>query len=130
MHLLRKRQNEFLLSLVAGASPLPFVRQIFELFLSGVATGQQKEEHDFGKWLLSSWCLVCFFAELRDGVPSEGNALHGIKCTTIVEHDGQTSHTQHGVVDLDLSDNFLAVLFSKLGQLCINKTDYFICAGG
>lgn len=88
--------------------------QIFELFLSGIAAGKQQEEHNFREWFLSSWSFVSFFTELRDRVSSECNSLHGVKCTAIVEHNRQSSHTEHSVVNFDLSDNFLSVLFPKL----------------
>jgi hypothetical protein len=40
---------------------------------------------------------------------SEGDSADGIKGGAVVEHDGESSHSQDGIVDFDLSDNLLSM---------------------
>jgi hypothetical protein len=44
---------------------------------------------------------------------SKGDTLHGIKGTAIIEEDGETSHTEDGIINFNGPNNFLTFLFSK-----------------
>ncbi len=44
---------------------------------------------------------------------SEGDTSHGVKLWSIVEHNWKSSHTEYGIIDFDLSDDFFSVFFSE-----------------
>jgi hypothetical protein len=61
------------------------------------------------------------FAEIGDGVSSEGDTALGVEAGAVVEHDGEASHSEYGIIDFDLSDYLLSVEFSEGYQFFIES---------
>ena len=129
MEVLRKICDEWGFTLAETTSLFPFVWEVIEFSLVGVTTGCEQEEHAFGEGFDSSWYFLGVFAELGDGVSSEGDTWDGVEAWSIVEHNGESSHAKDGIIDLDLSDNIIAMLFSKFDELWMRRKLLYLVAG-
>ena len=117
VEMLREVCDEWGFTLAEATSLFPFVWEIIKFGLVGVATCCEQEEHAFGEGLDSSWYFLGVFAELGDGMSSEGDTWDGVEAGTVVKHNGKSSHAKDGIIDLDLSDNIVAMLFSEFDEL-------------
>lgn len=97
-------------------SLLPFLRKVFEFFLRRVSSSGQEEKHSFRERFRSSGSFLSFLTEFRDSVTSEGDTGVWVKAGAVIEHDGQTSHTEDSIINFDFSDDGVSMLFSKLGK--------------
>lgn len=109
--------DEVQIVLAEVSSVPPFAGQCVELLLSWVPAGGQQEEHGFWEWLNSVGSLLGLFTELRNGVPSEGDSADRIKRGSIIEHNGQSPHSEHCIIDLHLTDNPISMHFSECRKL-------------
>lgn len=105
---------------------LPLVGKFLALGIGGVPAGQQQKEHGLRKWFLAFGRFLGLRAEFWNRVASESDALHGIKLTAIVEHDGKPPHAQHCIIYLNLADNLLPIFLPQLGQLYNGHKKYSI----
>lgn len=117
MEILGKVGDEMQVVLAEIASLPPFAGKSDELLLGRVPSGCQQEEHCLGEWFNSMRSLLSLLAELGDRVSSEGDSADRIKSGPIVKHDRQSSHSQYGIVNLDLADNLITMHLSECCQL-------------
>lgn len=52
---------------------------------------------------------------------SEGDSTDGIEGRSVIEHNGKSTHSEDGIIDLDLSDDLFSVELAEGGELCINE---------
>ena len=97
-------------------SLLPILRKVVEFLLSRISSSRQEEEHSFRERFSSSGSFLCFFAEFGNSVSSEGDTGIGVKARTVIEHNGQSSHTEDSIINFDFTDNGVGVQFSELGE--------------
>ena len=109
--------DEVQIVLAEVSSVPPFAGQSVELLLSWVPAGGQQEEHGLWEWFNSVGSLLGLFAELRNGVSSEGDSADRVKRRSIIEHNGQSPHSKHCIIDLHLTDNPISMHFSECRKL-------------
>jgi hypothetical protein len=119
---------ELLVKELSLLSPLGF--ELIELSVGWHSSGHQKPEHGFWERLMTTLGLLCLLLELGDGKPVESDTLHVVESTSIIEHNREASHAEHGIVDLYLSDDFVSMLLSELEKFWKLYENYDLSSGG
>lgn len=110
-----KLGNGSLLSQLAGEDA--------DLVGGGDLSGQEKPEHGLGKHFSASGALGELLLAILDGAAVETDTLVGVEDGTLPDHSSEATHTTQGVLDLDLTNNLVAIGLDLLEELALGGND-------
>jgi hypothetical protein len=107
----------------------PFGFDFVEFGFSGESAGHEEPPHGFWERFESVFGFLGSFLEIRNGVAFESDALHWVEGATVVEKDWEASHTEDGIIDMDLTNDVVSVLLSQFGEVLIRRGVRYFLSG-
>lgn len=126
VHVVWEVLNEELSVVWDGGSGSKFIGDGSELSLAWELTSHQKPQKTFWQWFTSIGGLWKSGDEVRDGVSSESDTLGWVEEGGIPEHGEHISHTAQSLVDSDVTNDGLGILFLDFLKLSLLFRDDFL----